>query len=282
MVGTFKMKKNEMIFFNCVRNGPPFVKPKLAPGLCNRLRGMFTIYTYSKIADIPFGFSWHPESTCNCNFQDIFQVPTEFNHLDSLNDVEDRKLKLYRYFETPDKFYYSDVADKYDISLNEFLALYKNNLKLLKPTKDIMNKISKYAEKYEIKNKVGVHIRKTDHAKSRGGREFVHRTLNSHDWFERKISEELQKNPNSSFFLATDNKESQEHLKKVFGERIVSFTSKTSFDNNQRRHTDMSDAVCDLWLLSMCRKILGSCWSSYNEFASDYGDCQLISPDREK
>ena len=84
MVGTFKMKKNEMIFFNCVRNGPPFVKPKLAPGLCNRLRGMFTIYTYSKIADIPFGFSWHPESTCNCNFQDIFQVPTEFNHLPGL------------------------------------------------------------------------------------------------------------------------------------------------------------------------------------------------------
>ncbi|MDQ6904712.1 MAG: hypothetical protein M3139_17090 [Bacteroidota bacterium] len=130
---------------------------------------------------------------------------------------------------------------------------------LFKPVAAIQKKIDNLVHQFKP-SIIGIHIRSTDHTTSMENSPFY--------LFENKIEEELNVNPEASFFLATDNKEYQNKLLKKFGREKIAFHKKEF-----RRDVDegIKDAVVDLFCLSKTSKIYGSYFSSFSEVAGRIG-----------
>lgn len=263
------MESADLIFFNCVRDK----NPRVAPGLGNRLRGMFSVYAFAESLQIPFGFAWKPSGSCDCNFQDIFKVPVGVEHFDKLEDVATTDIHLHRHFDPHDKFYKAHIEGKCDLNWDDFHKSYIECIRRLQPVDGIIEDINKF----DVTDKVGVHVRKTDHGKTKR-RTFEYRHMNTDEWYFKMLDDELEKDSTTSFFLAVDNLESREIFLDRYGDSMVTFTSEDEFKSEEVRHTSMSDAVSDLWLLSRCKKIYGARCSSFCEFASDVGGVELIVP----
>lgn len=112
---------------------------------------------------------------------------------------------------------------------------------------------------------IGIHIRRTDHSTA-----IAHSKLET---FILMIQERLQENPNTRFFLATDDNEVERELKKTFGDRIV-----IQPDKHWGRDSEegMESAIIDLLCLSRCKVILGSYASGFSVFPARYGNKELI------
>lgn len=110
---------------------------------------------------------------------------------------------------------------------------------------------------------VGVHIRRTDNELS-----IKHSPLEK---FENAMSEILEQEPTTRFYLATDDSEVRERLTRVFGSRILQ--SGLPADRNSAE--GIIEAWSELLVLSRCNSILGSYWSSFSECASYIGGIPL-------
>lgn len=115
------------------------------------------------------------------------------------------------------------------------------------------------------KNLVGVQIRRTDHIDSIG------HSLSSR--FEEKINQILEENPETYFFLATDDKTEEAYFKEKYGEKILIQEGKTW---NRSSKEGMQAAVVDFLCLASCQYILGSYNSTFGEIAAKYGGIEEI------
>ena len=271
--------KSDMIFFNCVRYGPPHNKPRIAPGLCNRLRGMFSVYTFADFLDIPFGFSWHPSNPCPCQFHEVFEVPSDVvyeNERNWLNKKSNQiEIKLFRTFDTPWHFWNTIIKNDYDLAWETFYDRYITHLRKLKPTHQLNKSINNFVKKVNMEGRIGIHIRKTDFGKVRGKKTLKYRAMDTDDLYFENLDNEIKKNPNIQFFLATDNAESRELYLNRYSDRIVTFLSEDDFKFSKLRQTSVLDAVGDLWVLSKCKKIYGAKSSSFCEIASELNNAEL-------
>lgn len=107
---------------------------------------------------------------------------------------------------------------------------------------------------------IGVHIRRTDNIVSING--------SPTEAFVNRMKEEIQKNGDTTFYLATDSEEEKENMKKIFGERII--TSSFKADCNSAR--GIKNAVVEMYILSSTTRILGSAGISYSIIASKIGN----------
>lgn len=112
---------------------------------------------------------------------------------------------------------------------------------------------------------IGLHIRRTDHA---GAIEKSPLSL-----FIEKMDEEIEKNEETDFFLATDDKETEAELIKKYGKRIRINEDK-AFDRNSEK--GVQDAYIDVVCLSETSKIYGSHASSFSQTAAKMGFIPLI------
>ncbi len=124
-----------------------------------------------------------------------------------------------------------------------------------------INQISKEFSSFTI----GLHIRRTDHAGA-----IEHSPLSL---FIDKMNEEIAFNQETNFFLATDDKETERELIRLFGERIIINTDK-AFDRDSEK--GVQDAYIDVVCLSVTSKIYGSHASSFSETAAKMGSIELI------
>lgn len=112
---------------------------------------------------------------------------------------------------------------------------------------------------------IGIHIRRTDNKQSI---QFSPTSL-----FLEKIEEELALNPKQKFFLATDDKDEEILIKKKYPQTILTY-KKRSLDRNTPEAIE--DAVIDLYILSNCKYILGSYYSSFSDTAALWGEINKI------
>lgn len=112
---------------------------------------------------------------------------------------------------------------------------------------------------------VGVHVRRTDHNDS-----IRESTL---DCFIEKMKKALADNREVRFFLATDDKEVERELERIFPGRIFTYQNKVWGRNSK---SGMESAVVDFLCLSRCRYILGSFNSVFSTFSAMYGGVELI------
>ena len=132
------------------------------------------------------------------------------------------------------------------------------------PTSEIQAIIDKQTEKFNI-NTIGLHIRRSDNVKS----------INESplELFIEKIKEELNSNLNANFFLSTDDLRTEQELKSLFNNKII--TNQKNFDRNTPK--GIKDAVVDLFCLSKTQYIYGSYWSSFSDIAARLGRIKLIT-----
>ncbi len=111
---------------------------------------------------------------------------------------------------------------------------------------------------------IGVHIRRTDHGPATAG--------SPTERFVDSMKKAVEEDPQTCFFLATDDWEEQRRMEEIFGERILSQPDKVlSRSSKEGMHSSVIDALC----LSQTRYILGSYASIFSRFAAAYGGIAL-------
>ena len=114
-------------------------------------------------------------------------------------------------------------------------------------------------------NLVGIQIRRTDNAQS---------IANSPtEMFIEYMHKELQTNPQTIFYLATDDMNVRAEIAALFPDKVIYNKTKSV---SRQTQSGMIDAMIDFISLSRCHRIYGSYWSSFCEVASDIGKNELI------
>lgn len=114
------------------------------------------------------------------------------------------------------------------------------------------------------KHTIGLHIRRGDHEKST-----QHSPLHL---FVDAMTQEISRNVETNFYLASDSLQVKQSLLERFGDRIITQLSTTS-RNSER---GMQEAVVELYTLSQTSKIYGSYWSSYSRVAANISGIELV------
>ena len=123
--------------------------------------------------------------------------------------------------------------------------------------------IEEFAERYDLKDCVGVHVRKGDYRFTVDRRDKV----SSDEKFIKRMNEL----PESKFFLCTDSKETEKKFEEIFGDRIITFSKG---DRKRSKTSAIREALIDQLLLSKTKHILGSYLSTFTELAWWFGGCK--------
>jgi len=259
-------------------------------GLANRMRVVDSALSLGRNLDRQVKIIWPlVRGLCGCPFQELFVLP-EFASLDEKTEskihqcqylpnnilfmckwlnkwlrydhvifqTELRKLKDSKFdFESLQK--YSSV---YIACCDRFY--YKQKYQYLVPNEHVRQRISDLTSQFPPLV-IGVHIRRNDHKKAIQN--------NPTSWFIKLMKEEIEKDDSVVFFLATDSPEEEQDMKKLFGDRIITFAKKLDRNNPEA----IQDALVDLLCLSKTRKIIGSFYSSFSDIAADIGYIEFVA-----
>lgn len=162
---------------------------------------------------------------------------------------------------------YSEYLKKYDNTPALFIETCFNfyphrALRLpdyFKPKSGILKNLDQWQQE-NAKEYVGLHIRRTDHG-------------NAIDSSPDGLFEEVitGSHKGTKFFLCTDDAETENRFRALFGDRILSYSRNKSRDSRD----GIRDAVMDLLLLSRSSHVYGSFKSTFSSFAADYGNIPL-------
>jgi hypothetical protein len=112
---------------------------------------------------------------------------------------------------------------------------------------------------------VGVHIRRTDNANAI--------RYSPTEAFADAMKDCIASDADVRFFLSTDSGEVEQHMKSLFGERLITrqrTISRSSLEG-------MRDAIVDLFVLSRTARILGSYYSTFSETAASIGGIRWVT-----
>jgi hypothetical protein len=166
------------------------------------------------------------------------------------------------------KMIYERIHRSMDVNFSNYIAscwrLYPDHefYARFTPIKSLQERIDKNSSTFS--ETFGLHIRRTDH------KEAIE--MSGLDKFIALIEDKIENNDRSTFFLATDDLDTESALKKKFNGRIIT-TQKTSFSRNSEE--GMQNAVVDLYCLSRTKKIYGSFRSSFSQVAADISGIEV-------
>lgn len=131
------------------------------------------------------------------------------------------------------------------------------NREYFKPVAGIQNQIDTITDQYRT-NMIGIHIRRSDHKLS------IEQSPT--ESFIKRMNEEVEKDGNVGFFLASDSNLDKVKLKQIFGDRLLT----NSMNDGDRNSTKgMEEAVIDLFCLAHTNRIIGSFFSTFSSVASE-------------
>jgi hypothetical protein len=139
----------------------------------------------------------------------------------------------------------------------------KPYLGVFRPRPDILAEVNRASAELEPGKLVGVHIRGTDNVES------VERS--PVESFLVRMQKEVEQDPGARFFLATDDPATEQVVRGRFPGRVATRPKVFARDKAEGAR----DALVDLLILSKCRLILGSYWSSFTDMAADLGGAQV-------
>jgi len=280
-------------------------------GISNRLKCLVSLWRISNLTNRKLLIYWPRNSVCGANFKDLFENNFQEISKEKLYGLKKKEYKFHdpndiNIQDVPKKYLISDTwrwaflkgekitrylpKDKVknypiyksattpfqdyegiDFAFQDIDSKVENDilkyLKKIKPLKKIRKKISEFERKNSIKNCTGIHIRRGDYLAGKDRLGFV----SEESLFINRIKELIDINPKERFFLCTDSKETQEKFKKIFEDKIITFT-KTNFDRLGVIFTQ--EGLIDLLLLSKTKRILGTYGSTFTEMAWWLGDCK--------
>lgn len=147
-----------------------------------------------------------------------------------------------------------------------YCAFYKKEylLKSLLPVAAVQKRIDARIRSLSLDhNVIGIHIRRGDHTTP---------TLKSPlSLFIRTIEEEIKKDSQVRFYVASDSYEEKKKLKERFGDKVITLFDEVRRDNEN----GVRDALVELYALSATRKIYGSLASTYSRLAAELANIPL-------
>ncbi|MGI4886664.1 MAG: hypothetical protein ACRYFR_17045 [Janthinobacterium lividum] len=261
-------------------------------GLANRMRAIASGLELAQSANKKMKIIWQNNPELNCPFYDLFEplpgieVTNKYLHLNVLktsNRTEASQQFLAKLINKAVGFDYCikeidgdllRINGKYDIykitsdNKNVYIKtcgdfLYNDSfLKKFKPVAALQQRIEARVNDFTSYT-IGLHIRRTDN---------VDAIANSPlELFVQRIKTQLSKNPDTSFYLSTDDLETEKYLKSVFGPKLLIYTKDFARDSEQ----GIKDAVVDLFCLSRTNEIWGSFNSSFSNIASRINQIKL-------
>jgi hypothetical protein len=116
----------------------------------------------------------------------------------------------------------------------------------------------------KLKNCVGVHVRRTDNANAI--------KFSSLECFVSEMRNEVERDRDVRFFLASDSPEVSCRLKQEFGDSVWTYDKRAYSRDDPKA---IVDALVDLYALAACQKLIGSYWSSFTDTAAEIHDIPL-------
>ena len=104
---------------------------------------------------------------------------------------------------------------------------------------------------------VGIHIRRTDNTRA-----IHHSPLSA---FEQAMQADLERDPDTTFYVATDDPAVLLRLKSHFPSSIITHSLSTTLAPTRSTVAGMQDAVAELFTLIACPRFHGSYWSSFSD-----------------
>lgn len=240
-------------------------------GLCNRMRVINSAWELAKKRKERLIVLWYLCPELNCPFEALFRPVKEIRIINIRSLADPRKL-FYQLI-ARQRFGNDDILNhKTDGILHrDFYESLKNPVYLFTwehfypshdyhfyvPSAPLQKRIDLLTASFQ-KRCVGVHIRRTDNTVSMG--------KSTTEQFIALMKLELDRHPETCFFLATDDNKEEALLRKTFPGRIISNELRVQDRNSVE---GMQDALIDLWCLAACCKIIGSYWSSFTDTAAD-------------
>lgn len=258
-------------------------------GLGNRMRAYASARVLSDMKGGDFKLHWIPDHHCEAKFSDLFANDEDL--IEELPDISN--FPKWVYYNLVDLEQTDNWDDPIDLDCSENILIKSQRrlnfsidcteeenevLRMLRPSIRVERKIS---EINDVRNFVGVHIRmeggadtsaatydNPDQWDKAGKKAMFHWRSKSH-WtcFVAEMRRLVEKEPDLNFFVASDQDFVIEKLKEEFGTRIHSI-ERMYFD---RSSDQIIEGLADIFLLSRCRSILASNWSSFSEIAVRMG-----------
>lgn len=257
-------------------------------GLCNRMRVIDSCISllkknprHEKIKMV-----WECNEWLNCAFEDLFepipllevgagdsrlnyflfyrgkQLPTIKSRLK--RKIYERITRSYRFVEDKeivqrgwDEAFWDGI--KGPVIIDTYVSFYSEefrNGQMFRPVPTLAQRVEAEVAKF-VQPVTGVHIRRTDGAKAAA--------VSTSELFVKHIEAALQKDSEQLFYLATDDAEEEDMMRRHFGGHIISQAGK---DLKRDSKKGIEDALVDLYALSRTSGILGSYWSSFSATAA--------------
>lgn len=268
----------------------PMIIIEPCAGLGNRLLGLGSAYAVSKKLDRKLVVMWKREVGCNIRFQELFDLPFEVVEI-SENGLKkepvaqilgDRAKKKWR--NSADRFLECDEVEKikeregyeglfrlieqtpviYLKAFGPICEVTAESYSFVKPSKNIEEK-GAYLFRELTGQCVGVHVRRTDHTEAIANSPLV--------LFAERMKKELETAADTSFFVATDDKEVRRELKELLPDAKLIFPQSDVIDRDSKE--GIEEAFIEMLALSKCRKILGSYNSTFSLLPSYIGNIPL-------
>lgn len=263
-------------------------------GLCNRLRGIASAVYWKHRWEAELEVVWFTDPGCGASWSDLFE-PLEGVRWRELPSPPKRRQVLARPWLWPVRF----AADRwinasarkacFDLvlgpdqmaardfqipapepsrrrvlaeSYSRFAPLPPGDFARFKPLRPLRDQIDAVCAPFGT-DVIGVHARRSDHVDSS--------QQSPDESFVRTLASLLEKDPAQKFFISSDDEAFCARLTGLFPQNVLSRQRRISRSSVE----GMQDAVVDLFVLSRCRFILGSCGSTFSMTAADLGDVPI-------
>jgi hypothetical protein len=152
-----------------------------------------------------------------------------------------------------------------------FESAYRAGIKEWNPVPPIWAKVESLAAAFDP-HTVGVHIRRGD-AWNHPDASLASKYRRSSDAaFFARMDAELEAEPRTNFFVATDCAATEERFREQYRETVMVNHDKRFVPSVPGRPKDnQRDAVIDMFALARTRKILGNTYSTFSRMAADIG-----------
>lgn len=269
---------------------------ELSAGLGNRLQALASAVHLAKICNEPITVVWDIGNGFGSKFRDLFDLPEDipvynitrggfrsnpFLYLYSMRTVKKLHKETTLFLRSGGIYGINKEENGYQI-LQDLVKIEKNThidsyigyfpekelkpeyFSFIKPSQKILD-FANPTISLLTDNTYGIHIRRTDHIDAIEHSPTV--------LFENTIREILAKDSDARFYVASDDTNVVNQLKKAFGNTHIISQASPVLSRNSK--VGAFCAFTDMLCLSKCQKIYGSFGSTFSQLASLLGNTTL-------
>lgn len=251
------------------------------------MKEMASAIALARAVDQPLVVYWLKNRYLNCSFERLFEpiegvrvIDVETSPLKALVSPDSLSYRFKTLREPIDLFLGNEQIEKYRAEGTDLASMvagarrtvvityYRflegaDSLDDFRPRADIQDEVDRTTAGRKAAESIGVHIRGTDNTEA-----LEKSPVTS---FIARMEREVGRDSETRFFLATDDPVTERTIKQRFGDRVLTRPKVFARD----KAAGVRDALVDLLILSRCRLILGSHWSSFTEVAAEIGGVTL-------